>query len=386
MHSIFTTATKIVYGRGSLAAIGTELLRPATRALIVTGKGSMRKSGALDRAIALLDESEIKAETFEGVEQDPSFETVDSCAAAARDACADLVVGLGGGSTVDAAKVAAFLARQGIPVREFFEGLPVVAKGLQFVAVPTTAGTGSEVTKNAVLTDRRRGIKSSIRGDCLMADVAIVDPELTLTAPPDVTAHTGMDALTQAIESYVSRGAGALTDALAAGAVAAIGSHLVEAYNDGANIDARDQVMMGSLMAGMALANARLGAVHGLAHPLGVTFNIPHGLVCAILLPHVVRFNLEGDYELAQPTAAKYAAVARMLEEKGRGKHAAARLPELIESMNETLGITQRLGDFGVEEKHLATVAEQSLPSGSLKANPRPASQEELIDILRSAL
>ncbi len=386
MHSIFTTATRIVYGRGSITAIGTQLVRPAKCALVVTGKRSMRESGVLDRVIALLNESEISAETFHGVEQDPSFETVDSCAKAARDVNADLVVGLGGGSTVDAAKVAAFLARQGLPVKEFFEGLPVVAKGLQFVAVPTTAGTGSEVTKNAVLTDRQRGIKSSIRGDCLMADVAIVDPELTVTAPPNVTAQSGMDALTQAIESYVSRGAGALTDALAAGAVAAISSNLVEAYNDGANIEARDHVMMGSLMAGMALANARLGAVHGLAHPLGVTFKIPHGLVCAILLPHVVRFNLEGDYELAQPTAAKYAAVVRMLAEKGKGKRSAARLPELVESLNETLGITQRLGDFGVEEKHLATVAEQSLPSGSLKANPRPASQEELIEILKSAL
>ncbi len=390
MNWDFMTATRIVYGLDSLNRLGEETARLGRHALLMTGHGSARRSGALDQAISILRAAGVSVTIYEGVEPDPTFATVNAAADLARHAGCDVIVGLGGGSAVDAAKAVAGIARWPYPVEDYYYTDRVLpGKGLPFVAVPTTAGTGAEVTKNAVLSDPAHALKQSLRGDYLLADVALVDPALTVSMSPGVTAATGGDALTQAIESYVSKNASPLTDALAAQAIQLIGRSLRRAYHDGTDIAARTDVALGSLLAGMALTNARLGAVHGLAHPLGVRFGLPHGLVCALLLPYEMAYNLCGDYPLAEVTRRKYAHVAELLGLDVSGlspRRAAERATDYIFALNRELGLDRRLREFGVTEADLPTLAAESLPSGSLKANPRPPTQEEMEDLLRRAL
>jgi alcohol dehydrogenase class IV len=206
MNWDFMTATRIVYGLDSLARLGEETARLGRHALLMTGQDSARRSGALDEATGVLRAAGVEVTIYEGVEPDPTFDTVNAAAELVRQEGCDVVIGLGGGSVVDAAKAVAGIARWPYPVDDYYyEDRVLPGKGLPFVAVPTTAGTGAEVTKNAVLSDPAHDLKQSLRGDHLLADVALVDPALTVSMPPDVTASTGGDALTQAIESYVAR-------------------------------------------------------------------------------------------------------------------------------------------------------------------------------------
>jgi len=390
MNWDFMTATRIVYGLDSLKRLGEETARLGRHALLMTGQGSARRSGALDQATSILRAAGLAVTLYEGVEPDPTFATVNAAADLARREGCDVIVGLGGGSAVDAGKAVAGIARWPYPVDDYYYTDRVLpGKGLPFVAVPTTAGTGAEVTKNAVLSDPARALKQSLRGDYLLADVALVDPALTVSMPPDVTASTGGDALTQAIESYVSKNASPLTDALATQAIRLIGRSLQRAYHHGTDLAARTDVALGSLLAGMALTNARLGAVHGLAHPLGVRFGLPHGLVCALLLPYEMAYNLRGDYPLAEVTRRKYAHVAELLGLDVTGLsplQAGERATDYVFKLNRELGLDRRLREFGVTEADLPILAAESLPSGSLKANPRPPTQEEMEELLRRAL
>ena len=229
---------------------------------------------------------------FFGVPHDPPLACVDELAARLRDSGANLVVAVGGGSTLDAAKAAAVLAPANLPVTAVFQGrLPVPPFGLPFFALPTTAGTGAEITNNAVLTDPVSGDKKSIRSPGMIARAALVDVELTLSQPPHLTAWSGLDALTQAVESYLSNRASTPTRALAAAATAQLYAHLPAAVADGTDRAARTAIAEGSLLSAMAFSQSALGAVHVLAHPIGTLADLPHGLTCAILLPHVLRLN-----------------------------------------------------------------------------------------------
>ena len=263
-----------------------------------------------------------------GVRGEPTLDLVAEGVAAARQAQAEVIVGLGGGSALDAAKaIAGLMDLEGTP-QEYHRGRPLERPGRPFVAVPTTSGTGAEVTLNAVLTDATTSFKNSIRGDTWFARVALVDAELTLDLPADVTAGSGSDALCQAIEAYTSIGAGPVTDALAMRAIALIGGSLARAYRQGDDLAARESMSMGSLMAGMAMASARLGGVHGMAHPLGARYHIPHGVVCGLLLPYTMEYNLDA-------AQAKYATVAALLGEPVAG------LPEREAAIR---GISREIG------------------------------------------
>ena len=287
MNASFTTAGEIVTGSGCLASVGDKLAALGMRALIVTGRRAMQEAGITDSAAALVGEAVL----FSEVESDPSAATVDRGRALCRDRACEFVIGLGGGSALDAGKAIAGLANETAPVAEFMNGRKLDHGGIPFVAIPTTAGTGSEATPNAVLSIPEQNVKKSIRDASYLPRIAVVDPELTLSVPPGVTAQTGMDALTQAIESYISIHATPLTEALSLQAIELLARSLTDAHDDGTNLAAREDCLYGSLLAGMALANARLGAVHGLAHPIGVRYGVPHGLVCAVLLPPVLRMN-----------------------------------------------------------------------------------------------
>jgi alcohol dehydrogenase class IV len=284
---------------------------------------------------------------------------------------------------MDAAKAVAGLYEHPGTVDDCFGGVRQITGGdLPWIAVPTTAGTGAEVTKNAVLTSTAHGKKSSLRHEDWFATVALVDPELTLSVPPEITAASGSDALTQAIESYTSIGASPITDALASDAIARIGRSLERSVRSGDDLEARADMLYGSMLAGMALANARLGGVHGMAHPLGYRYHIPHGLVCALLLPYTMEYNVE----YAVP---KYACIARLLGVDTRGMDAATAAEHAVERVREiiaSVGMPSHLAPLGVQVSDLEAIVLESLPSGSLQHNPRPLAAEDVQAILRAAL
>jgi alcohol dehydrogenase class IV len=375
----FGLSTKIFFGIEALRelpAIGKDF---GNKVLVVSGKHSATENGVLRRVGNLLSEAGFSVTVFPEVEAEPSLATVSKGIALARKQEADWVVGLGGGSAMDAAKAVAGLFRAGREIDYYFEGGPIEAPGLPLVTIPTTAGSGAEVTVNAVLSDPDRRIKQSIRGQDLAARAAIVDPQLTFSLPSEVTAYSGLDALVQAIEAFTSRGSNPLTDIYAVAAIEKIGANLLKAVQDPQNVQARTEMALGSLMAGVALTNARLGAVHGLAHAIGIRTGKPHGLVCAVLLIPVMRFNMPASYE-------KYAQISKALGHNIAGMDpidAAAMGIKTIMNLLKKLAIPPHISSLGITETDLPEIVEASLPSGSLKANPREASRENLLNILR---
>jgi alcohol dehydrogenase class IV len=379
----FYLPTRIITGIDCFDSLGQRVAELGSRAMLVCGTRSLRASGQLHRAQRLLQDARTELVLYDAVTDEPTLDIVQAGLDTARQHGVDVIVGIGGGSAMDAAKAIAGLYTHPGTVDDYFGKVRQVSSGgLPWVAVPTTAGTGAEVTKNAVLKSPRHEAKSSLRHDGWYATVALVDPVLTLSAPRDVTAASGSDALTQAIEAYTSIAASPVTDALALDGIARIGRSLARVYEDGGDLDARADMLYGSMITGMAFANARLGAVHGMAHPLGYHYHIPHGIVCGLLLPYTMAYNL--DY-----AEHKYARIAQFLGTDVRGldtRTAAERGIQEIRELFGTIGIPMHLRSFGVEEDDLAAIASESMPSGSLKHNARPLSEKDVQAILRAAL
>jgi alcohol dehydrogenase class IV len=379
----FYLPTRIITGNGCYEELGAQAAQYGTRAMLVCGAHSLRASGRLDQALAQLTEAEIATTVYDAVAGEPTLDVVQEGLDRARADQVEVVIGIGGGSAIDAAKAIAGLCPHPGTIYEYFgHQREVTGGGLPWIAVPTTAGTGAEVTKNAVLISPREKNKSSLRHDGWFADVALVDPELTLGAPPEITAASGSDALTQAIEAYTSIAASPATDALATDAIARFTRSLERAWRDGNDLDARADMLYGSTLTGMAFANARLGGVHGMAHPLGYRYHIPHGMLCGLLLPYTMAYNV--DY-----ATCKYARVAGLLgvdthklDEQVAARIAVDRVRELV----TTVGIPTHLATFGVVQEDFPAIAQASLPSGSLKHNPRPLAAEDVKAILASAL
>lgn len=364
------TPPKVLFGCGCFGDIGAEAASLGRRALVVTGRSAMRRAGITDRCVEALAAAGCGASVFEDVEHDPSLNTVERGREAARRTEADVVIGIGGGSPLDAAKAVAILANKPGAASDYFHGRREInAPGLPLIAVATTSGTGAEITKNAVLTDTSERVKKSFRHALMVARVAIVDPELTVSCGPNLTAHSGMDALTQAIECYVSRAAQPVSDVLALSAAKLLYEHLVPAVEDGANIEHREAMALGSMTCGLAFANASLGAVHGLAHPIGAELGLAHGLVCAALLAPVVAFNYRACRD-------KMDHLARTL-----GLASGADLAPALRNLADRVGIPRRLGSLALrEEVYPAILA--SCRSGSMSNNPREASDEDILGIL----
>ena len=337
-----------------------------SRALLVTGRQALQEAGTTDRLVDLLDAAGLEVTLFDRVEPEPSVGTVDLGREALVRESSDLVVAAGGGSAIDVGKAVAALARGPAPTAAFYSLCPLPDEHVPCIAVPTTAGTGAEVTPNSVLIDPDRSLKQSIRGPTVMPAAAIVDPDLTKSCPPDVTASAGMDALTQAIESYMSRWATPLTDSLALHAAELIWLNILAAYGNRDDLPAAEAMAYGSLLAGMALANARLGAVHGMAHAVGYRYHLRHGVVCAALLPHVLRFNREAASE-------KYEVLHGIFAEDPA---------DCAEWLLHRLELATKLSDFGLCADDFEEIAAESMTSGSLKANPRAVTQEDIHAIL----
>jgi alcohol dehydrogenase class IV len=379
----FATAGQIVFGRGSLDALGSRVASLGGRAFVVTGSDPSR-TGVFDR----LAKAGIDVTAFH-ITAEPTTENASEGVSLARDASCDVVVGVGGGSVLDGAKaIAALLTNGGEPL-DYLEvigaGRKIERPSAPFVAVPTTSGTGSEVTRNAVLASPEHRVKVSLRSVLMLPRLALLDPELTLSVPPAVTASTGLDALTQVLEPFVSSRANPLTDALCRDGLARAARSLRRAYEDGGDLDAREDMALVSLYGGMALANAGLGAVHGFAGPLGGMLSAPHGALCARLLPGVITANVKALRERAadSPVLARYAEVARILT--GRGDASPEEGAAWVGELGEALSIPG-LSAHGLGTADLETAVSKSRNASSMRGNPIVLTDDELHGILEEAM
>jgi alcohol dehydrogenase class IV len=380
----FATATRIVFGAGALAELPRLVRGFGDRAWLVLGQAQRHGSvvrGLLEGAGLSVDVARVVGE--------PSVEDVLAIVNAARTGGAELIVGVGGGSVLDAAKaVAALLANPGDPL-DFLEvvgkGQPLARAPLPFVAVPTTAGTGAEVTKNAVLASRQHGVKVSLRSDAMLPKLALVDPELTLSLPRALTAATGLDALTQVLEPFVSCQHNPLTDALSREGLLRSARSLRRAYHDGSDLAARTDLALVSLLGGLCLANAKLGAVHGFAGPIGGKFPAPHGAVCARLLPLVVARNIAAlrARDASGVFLARYDEVARILTGRpsASADDAVLWLRELVDELE-----VPPLGRYGVTAAAIAELVTNAQRSSSMQGNSIVLTREELTETLTAAL
>lgn len=384
MHFEFATAGRLVFGPGCLHGSLSALPELGTRALVVTG-GDTQRSAALTGRLAELG----MAFCHYAIPGEPSVEMAQTGVARGREFGADVIVGFGGGSALDAAKaIAALLANPGDPL-DYLEvvgrGKPLQARPLPVVAIPTTAGTGSEVTKNSVLASAEHRVKVSLRDPGMLPRLAIVDSELTVSVPKNVTAATGLDALTQCIEPYLSCLANPLTDGIALQGVRAGAQSLERAYRDGSDLEARTGMALTSLCGGLALANAKLGAVHGFAGPIGGMVPAPHGAVCARLLPLVWRENLTALRARSpeHPSLARFAVVAAALtgEPQARPEQGF----EWLERLVQALGVPG-LASYGLGPNHLDELVRKARRSSSMKGNPIELLESELHSIVEQAL
>jgi len=380
----FRSAGEIVFGRGTLERIGTIAAGLGSHAMVVRGGRHLDASRTVDRLRRLLDDAGVQT-TFHTVRGEPDVETVDAAAAAARAARADLVVGIGGGSALDAAKAVAGLLTNEGGALDYMEvvgaGRTITRPAAPLVAVPTTAGTGTEVTRNAVVTSRPRSFKASMRSPHLVPAVALVDPALTDFMPRRVTAATGLDALTQLVEAHVTRRANPITDALSLQGISLASRSLVRAC-DGDDQEARDDMALAALLSGLCLANAGLGAVHGFAAPLGAAFPVPHGVACAVLLPHVMEANIAALRSAPDggPVLERYERVASALG-AADADGAVAVTRDLVRELE-----IPALSRYGIGPGDVDVLVERAAQASSMKGNPVTLGPDVLASVLRAAM
>ncbi len=390
----FHSVPRIVFGRGQFARAGELAAAMGDKALIVSS-ASANRAGLTARLGEMLAEVGVTGRVVEQVGE-PQVDDVDRALATARREACTLVIGLGGGSAIDAAKAVAGLVANGGQASDYMEvvgrGLKITKPALPWIAIPTTAGTGAEVTRNAVIAWKEKGFKASIRSEHLLARAAIVDPELGVGVPPDVTARCGMDALCQLIESYTSTNANPMTDGLALQGTHLAGRALRAAYARPDDLDAREAMALAALLSGITLTNAGLGAVHGLAAPLGAKLPVPHGTVCAALLGPVIRANLaelrqRGWDAPAKHSLARYATIGRTLSGRADLDESAAgdAGAQFCDSLARDLRIPP-LGEFGLDQAKAEEIAQLAQKSSSMRYNPVPLSAETLKAILLKAM
>jgi alcohol dehydrogenase class IV len=384
MNFEFATATRILFGPGKLKEAGSLAKELGRRALVVTG----RTPGRAEGLIGILGQAGVAASVF-SVSGEPEVTTVERGVALARRGGCEVIISFGGGSVIDAGKaIAAMLTNEG----ELLDYLEVIGRGkalarlgAPFIAIPTTAGTGSEVTRNAVLGSPEHRVKVSLRSVQMLPRVALVDPSLTCDMPWGVTASTGLDALTQLIEPYVSPRANPMTDAICLQGMLRVARSLRTACNEPGNVAAREDMSVGSLFGGLALANAGLGAVHGFAGPIGGMYPAPHGAVCAALLPHVMEANLRALQERApaNETLGRYRKVASLLtgQPGAKAEDGVAWVRQLVGDLK-----VPPLGAYSIGLDHLAEIVEKAAKASSMKANPIVLTREELGAILEAAI
>jgi alcohol dehydrogenase class IV len=377
----FATANRIIFGAGKLADLGKLMEGHVKRLLLVRG----HSADAIPRVREILSSQNIGLVEFE-VHGEPTVGLTREGVQAARGC--DMVIGLGGGSVMDAGKAIASLAANEGDVLDYLEvigrGATLMNAPLPYVAIPTTAGTGTEVTRNAVIESPEHGVKVSLRSPLMLPRTALVDPELTYSLPPAVTASSGLDALTQLIEPFVSVRSNPLTDAICREGIAHAAKSLRHVYHNGMDREAREGMSLASLFGGLALANAGLGAVHGFAGPLGGTLHAPHGAICARLLPLVMETNLKALQSRYPGHAAleRYVEIAVLLtgEKDASAQDGVKWVAELVRELN-----IPSLSLLGMDAAQIPDAVEKTLKASSYKGNPIPLSAGELTAILEAA-
>ena len=384
MNFEFVTVGRIIFGRGAVRQIG-KLAKPFGRKALLTSGMPAQET---EKLVGYLSEEHLEA-TVIPVLNEPTVEGIEEKVATAKAEKYDMVIGFGGGSAMDTGKaIAAMLANPG----ELMDYLEVIGRGktiqnpsLPYIAIPTTSGTGAEVARNATLRSLKEQLKISIRSPLMLARLVLADPELTLTVPPQVTASTGLDALTQVLEPYVSNAANPVTDGFCREGLTRAARSLRTAYEQGNNIDAREDMAIASLFGGLALANAKLGAVHGFASVIGGMFDAPHGIICAALLPYTMSANVNALLMRRPESEAlkRYDEIARILT--GNAQSAAGDGVRWIQDLCEHLKVP-KLAEFGLASDDIPVVAEKTMNASSTKGNPVILIFEELTEILSQAI
>lgn len=393
---------RIIFGRGKISILGEQARilygkdkNKKLNAFLVTGKSSLKKSGNLNRILNNLDKANVPVFIYDEIEGEPTTLVINRGKELAIENKTDVVIGIGGGSVIDSAKGITGLVTNGGIVQDYHAGKRSFDKpGLPFIVAPTTSGTGSEVSNNAVIIDPARGIKQSIRGDKMMAHIVILDPKLVLSCPKKYTAFSGADALVQSIEAFVSKSSNYLSDIFAIESIKLLLPSLPKVVNDLLNIELREKMMLGSFLDGLAFATSKLGAVHGFAHPIGVKHKINHGLICGLLLPYVMKYNAELVY-----VQKKYAYIADIAVQSNIATEInlkirdcpdsindkAVWIIELIKKIFEHCEIPLHLKDIGITEEDIDDIVKDTKGS-SLNNNPRDTDKQSLKQILLNAL
>ena len=379
----FSTANRIIFGAGRISSLGEIIGHYGKRVLIVKGK----KFPDPKTIFAICENANVRWDCF-NVVNEPNVETINRSVELGREKKSDFVIGFGGGSVIDTGKATSALLNNQGSLLDYLEvvgkGKPLKKTSKPYIAIPTTAGTGSEVTRNAVISVPEKKVKVSMRNAYLLPEVAIIDPELTYEVPKTITAVTGMDAFTQVIEPYVSRYSNILVDMFCKDAIPKGASYLLRAWENGNDHEARENISWVSLMGGLALANAKLGAVHGFAGPIGGMFHAPHGAVCAALLPSVMLVNAEAlsnrgkDFE----KIFRFENIARWVT--GVENATIEEGVEWIASLCKNMKIP-RLSELGIKKAHFPTIIEKSKNSSSMKGNPIQLTEQEMVKILELA-
>ena len=381
----FATATRIIFGQSTVQEVAPLAAGMGCRALVVTGRSLERCQSLLSQ----LSEQGVKSITFQ-VPGEPTTDIALEGVRVAREAECDLVIGLGGGSVLDTGKVIAALLTNGGDLMDYLEiigrGQPLTRPSAPCIAVPTTAGTGAEVAWNSVLISPEHKVKVSMRSRLMIARLAVVDPALTYTLPQSITASTGLDALTQVMEPYVSRQANPLTDGICREGMQRVARSLRRVYENGSDEAGREDMALASLFGGLALANAKLGAVHGLAGPLGGMIHAPHGIICARLLPLVMQANVRALQSRPSDSTAlaltRYHEIARILTGKATARADDGVL--WVQDLCAALHVTP-LRDFGLSEDDFPSAVDKAKKASSMKGNPVTLTEEELTQILKKA-
>ncbi len=378
---IFRCTPKIVFGAGSINSIAQEVKElGGNKVFIVTGP-NIAKSNLFKTLVAILNDNYVAYECFNQIESDPRYELVEEILAAYFKSEASVIIGFGGGSALDLAKGLAILATNEGPINKYFGVNLIPKQGAPLVLVPTTAGSGSESTIVAIFSDDEAQLKIGISSPYLLPNVAILDPELTLSLSPAITASTGIDALIHAVEAYTSVNASPMTDVLAIEAIKIISANLRTAYNNGLNIEARTQMLRGSLLAGMAFSNAGVTAVHAFAYPIGAKYHIPHGVANSIMFLPVMQFNCSVNED-------KFAQLARVMGlPQDNTKQMALDALQYFTSLISDLNLSQHLSDFGVKKDHIPELSNAVLLVTRLLANnAKKISYADAVEIYTRAL
>lgn len=377
----FSVPQEIIVGKGSLARLPEAAEKLGGKHGFIISGPHLNKMGIVASCSESLENAGIKVDAYTETEGNPSVETVEKAAAAFRKSGADFIIALGGGSPMDVAKAVGVVARYGGSITEYEGGDRVPGDIIPLIAIPTTAGTGSEVTAFSVITDHSRNYKLTVFSYKLIPAYAILDPELLTTAPVSVAAACGIDAMVHALEAYISKDASPFSDAMAEKALELIGKNIRRYVADRTDIEAAEAMITGSLFAGIAFSWARLGDVHAMSHPVSAYFDVPHGVANAILLPTIVEYNALAD-------RGKYLKLFNYisLTPASEAEFEPFMLVDLLTELNEQLGIPGSLGEVGVTADKFDAMADDAMKSGNIAVNPRSTTKKDVLSLYEKAL